>query len=92
MAWANAMIAAAGTILGFATSAVVAEVRHGERMPSPVMISAAQPSTAMQSVTRPRYRSLAIVASGVAATQAPKVLPQLALVAGPNGSGEGRLR
>lgn len=88
MAWANSMIAVVGTILGFATSAVVAEVRDAGRMPTSAMVSQAQPSTTSKNLVLPRYRSIAVDASAVAAEQAPKVLPQMALAAGPNGPGE----
>lgn len=87
MAWANSMIAVVGTILGFATSAVVAEVRDAGRMPTSAMVSQAQASTTSKNPVLTRYRSIAVDASAVA-EQAPKVLPQMALAAGPNGPGE----
>lgn len=92
MAWANSMIAVIGTILGFATSAVVAEVRHAESAPAYVMVSASQSSTAGESKAFKRFRSVVVIASDIDAEEAPKVLPQLALAAGPNGPGEGIAR
>jgi hypothetical protein len=88
MTWANTVIAMTGTILGFATSAVVAEVRHAESAPSYAVISLAQTSTTEEAVALKRYRSISAVASGLSAVEAPKRLPQLALAAGPNGPGE----
>lgn len=88
MAWANSMIAVLGTILGFATPAVVAEVRDAERMPTAAMVSQARSSTTSKNLALMRYRLIAVTASAAASEQAPKVLPQLALAAGPNGPGE----
>jgi hypothetical protein len=82
------MIAVVGTILGFATSAVVAEVRNAERVPSAAVVSPAQSSTMSKNLVLTRYRSMSVTVSAVAAEQAPKVLPQMALAAGPNGPGE----
>ena len=92
MAWANSMIAVAGTILGFATSAVVAEVRHAERATAPAVISAPQSPTMVQGKAPMRLRSVAVVASRIGAGEAPKLPPRLALAAGPSGPGEGLAR
>jgi hypothetical protein len=83
MSWANAVIASCATILGFATSAVIAEVRHAERPASHVFVSAAPSPLAQRAKLFTRYRSLTPDVIGVASA-APDFLRLAVQVAGPS--------
>jgi hypothetical protein len=91
MSLANAVIASCATILGFATSAVLAEVRHAEPIAAQVFMSAA-PSPAFQKAELfTRYRSLSSDTIGVASA-APDFSRETVQVAGPSMRGVGVVR
>lgn len=83
MSLVNAVIASCATILGFATSAVVAEVRHAEHSVPRVYLSAAPSPVSMKTEIFTRYRSLTSDPIGVASA-APDFLRQAVQAAGPN--------
>ena len=83
MSWANAVIASCATILGFATSAVVAEVRHAEHVAPYVHISSAPSPVFQKAKFSTRYRSLNVDPIGVASA-APDFERQAVHMAGPS--------
>jgi hypothetical protein len=91
MSWANAVIASCATILGFATSAVVAEVRHAEHAIPQVFISAAPSPVSRNAELFTRYRSLAVDLTGIASA-APDFSREAVQVAGPSARGLGVVR
>lgn len=86
MSWANAVIASCATILGFATSAVVAEVRHAEHVAPYVHISSAPSPVFQKAKFSTRYRSLTSEAIGIASA-APDFRREAVQVAGPSARG-----
>ncbi|MDB5551030.1 MAG: hypothetical protein JWL86_1014 [Rhizobium sp.] len=91
MSLANAVIASCATILGFATSAVVAEVRHAEHVVPQITLSAAPSPVSIKAKIFTRYRSLYVDPIGVASA-APDFERQAVHVAGPSERVRGILR
>jgi hypothetical protein len=91
MSLANAIIASCATILGFATSAVVAEVRHNESHAPRIRLSSAPSPVSQDPRLFTRYRSLAFDPIGVASV-APGFERQAVHVAGPSDGVRGILR
>ncbi|UVC11419.1 hypothetical protein IHQ71_13075 [Rhizobium sp. TH2] len=83
MSLANAVIASCATILGFATSAVVAEVRHAEHVALRIYLSSAPSPVSQKAKLFTRYRSLAVDPIGVASA-APDFERQAVHGAGPS--------
>jgi hypothetical protein len=81
MSLVNAVIASCATILGFATSAVVAEVRHSEHAIPHIYVSSATSPASQKAKLFTRYRSLAVDPIGVASA-APDFERQAVHVAG----------
>jgi len=91
MSWANAVIAGCATILGFATSAVVAEVRHADHAAPYVHISQAPLPVSSKAEIFTRYRALTPDDIGVASA-APEFRREAVQVAGPSLRGLGVVR
>jgi len=91
MSWANAVIASCATILGFATSAVVAEVRHADHAASYIHISPPPSLVSPKAEIFTRYRSLTSHVIGVASA-APDFQCEAVQVAGPSMRGLGVVR
>ena len=91
MSLVNAVIASCATILGFATSAVVAEVRHAEHSVPHVYLSSAPSPVSQKAKLFTRYRSLDVDPIGVASAP-PDFERQAVHVAGPSERVRGIIR
>ncbi|CAN7316045.1 hypothetical protein [Rhizobium sp. LjRoot254] len=91
MSLANAVIASCAAILGFATSAVVADVRHSENVASQIYLSSAPSPVSREAKLFTRYRSLDADPIGVASA-APDFERQAVHVAGPSERVRGIIR
>lgn len=91
MSLANAVIASCATILGFATSAVVAEMRHAGHVAPLIHMSAAPSPVSIKAGIFTRYRSLISDPIGVASI-APDFLRRAVQAAGPSMQARGIVR